>query len=77
MIREKIHVIIPIAAALVISIGSFFSQNDFQTHVIWLIVTIIVFYFIGLIVRHYLNNNVFAEEKPEAEHKEEQDETHI
>ena len=66
MLLEKLHVIIAIVAALIVTVFSFFFGKGFYENSIWLIITIISFYFIGLIVRYYLRTHIFpAKEETE------------
>ncbi len=71
MLREKIHIVIPIFAALVVSIISFFNGNDLYFNAIMTIIAIVVFYFVGLLVKYYLDNYVFAKPKPDDTEKKE------
>jgi hypothetical protein len=63
---EKLHIYVCIIAAVVVSAVSILDELSLQDMAIRLIGTIVVFYFIGLIVRAYLKKYVFAKpEEPE------------
>ncbi len=54
--NEKIHIIISLGAAIIVTIISIIQKIDISLVCIRLIFTIILFYFLGIIVRNKLNN---------------------
>lgn len=60
---EKLHIYVTIIASIVVLIVSF-TANLAPIHMVSnMIITIIVFYILGLIVRAYLMKNVFIKEE--------------
>jgi len=61
---EKLHIIIAlVSAALVAVIGIIFQVSFFHI-AMDMVCVIVVFYLLGLWVRHYLKKNVFTPKEP-------------
>ncbi len=63
MILEKLHIIITLFAALVVTIVCILTDTALFNASLRLIVTIVSFYFIGLFAKMYLEKNVFPKQE--------------
>ncbi len=64
---DKIHIMITILAAIFVTAAGLYTGVPAAQLAYFLVFVIVIFYFIGLIVKSYLKRNVFTEENVESE----------
>ncbi len=65
---EKLHILITLAATIVVTIVNIVYNVTLQEALLRLIVVIVMFFIIGLFVKHYLIKNVFSKAEQDEEH---------
>jgi len=60
---EKLHIYIAIIAALIVNICCIVLSSPLYTSVLYIIITIIVFYCIGILFRNFIIRNFYPPEE--------------
>lgn len=68
---EKLHIYIAILAALITTIYCIIVKNNLNTTATCLVITIIIFYIIGVAVKNYILKNIKSDEDNEIENNTE------
>ncbi len=64
---EKLHIYITIIAALIVNVCCIFTSNPLYVKVLYIILTIVVFFVIGKVIRNFVIKNFYPEPEEENE----------